>query len=129
MWVRRSQKPVPVFSTLLSRSIIDPARTVVLDPCCGTASSGLAALGLGCAGFLGFDLDAAIIPIAQERIATFLNEPSEPKGFYNSMCRLVTWRVMVRRQPVFTIADNQNGVYIFFFLCDIHECYSHTFSL
>lgn len=122
-WLRRSQKPVPVFAALLSRSIIHPSRTVVVDPCCGTGSSAIAAIGLGCAGWFGNDIDVGIVEPIKKRVEAFMTErqsenDEDTATFYNKMKRLVDWKVMSRASPVFEIPDSapSHGIHVFVFL-------------
>jgi predicted RNA methylase len=107
LWLRRSQKPVPVFSALLSRSIINPGYTVVIDPCCGTGTSGIAALGLGCAGWLGLDKDASLSDHVVERISTFLQgeakKEASSKLFYKEQAGKIRWKIFAKGAPTFVI--------------------------
>jgi DNA modification methylase len=53
---------------------------LVCDPFCGSASSGVAALLGGC-DFIGTDIDARAVDIAENRLATFVatgHDPLEP---------------------------------------------------
>lgn len=61
-----AQKPVELFRRLIAKTT--PPGGLVLDPFVGSASSGLAALGLGMR-FLGIEKDATYCRLARERLA------------------------------------------------------------
>jgi hypothetical protein len=112
-WLRRSQKPTAVFSALLSRSVTNPLTTVVIDPCCGTGSSGVAALGLGCAGYIGLDIDPQIPRIVETRLTNFVSS-TEKLGpdaatraakFYQEEADAINWRIMSRNSPTFLLPE------------------------
>lgn len=114
-WVRKSAKPDIVFAALLSRHVTDPRRTIVVDTCCGTATSGIAALNLGCY-YLGCDLDAGLLatlpPYIQER-RSILGE-GQP---YYSYCRMRVDFGMFKKSPIFLIGDGapEHGMSFFCF--------------
>lgn len=60
------QKCVSATADLLAA--ITPERGLVLDPCCGSGTTGVAALGLGMR-FVGADSDAGAVAIARARLA------------------------------------------------------------
>ena len=73
-----TQKPVQLFELMVQASA-EPG-FLVCDPFCGSASSGVAALLGGC-DFIGADIDARAVNIAEERLATFIatgRDPLEP---------------------------------------------------
>jgi hypothetical protein len=112
-WLRRSQKPTAVFSALLSRSVTNPLQTVVIDPCCGTGSSGVAALGLGCAGYIGLDVDAQILRIVNTRLTNFVSSceklgsdaAARAAKFYRDEADAINWRIMSRNTPTFLLPE------------------------
>lgn len=67
-------KPVAVMVEILR---VVPPGGVVLDPFCGSASTGLAAQRLGL-GFIGFELDASIADRARRRITGPLFAEAQP---------------------------------------------------
>jgi len=60
-----TQKPVALIAVLLSYSC--PPAGVVLDPFCGSGSTGVAAKRLGC-DFIGIELNPEFVAISRERI-------------------------------------------------------------
>src|ERR1700693_4893862 len=71
-----TQKPVRLFELMLEASA-EPG-FVVCDPFCGSGSSGVAALRLGC-DFIGADIDARAVDIAEDRLATFVASGRDPR--------------------------------------------------
>jgi hypothetical protein len=65
--VHEWQKPLSATLALV-RALVDPG-AVVLDPCCGSGTTGVAALAHGCT-FIGIDVDAGATRIAASRLAS-----------------------------------------------------------
>jgi hypothetical protein len=80
---------------------------VVIDTCCGTGTSGIAALGLGCAGWLGLDKDQSLSDHVVERISTFLQgeakKEASSKLFYKEQAGKITWKIFAKAAPTFVI--------------------------
>jgi site-specific DNA-methyltransferase (adenine-specific) len=73
-----TQKPVHLFELMLESSA-EPG-FVVCDPFCGSGSSAVAAVRLGC-DFIGADIDPRAVNIARDRLATLVatgRDPLEP---------------------------------------------------
>ena len=73
-----TQKPVRLFEMMLEASA-EPGFTVC-DPFCGSGSSAVAALRVGC-DFIGADIDPRAVEISQDRLATLVasgRDPLEP---------------------------------------------------
>ncbi|MHB8489952.1 MAG: DNA-methyltransferase [Candidatus Dormibacteria bacterium] len=73
-----TQKPVKLFELMVQASA-EPG-FLVCDPFCGSASSGVAALRGGC-DFIGADIDARAVDIAEDRLNAFAatgRDPLEP---------------------------------------------------
>ena len=73
-----TQKPVRLFELMIEASA-EPGFSVC-DPFCGSGSSGVAALRLGC-DFMGADIDARAVELSRSRLATLAatrQDPLEP---------------------------------------------------
>jgi site-specific DNA-methyltransferase (adenine-specific) len=73
-----TQKPVKLFEHMVQASA-EPG-FLVCDPFCGSGSSGIAALLSGC-DFIGADIDARAVDIAEHRLTRFVatgQDPLEP---------------------------------------------------
>jgi site-specific DNA-methyltransferase (adenine-specific) len=73
-----TQKPVKLFEFMVEASA-EPG-FIVCDPFCGSGSSGVAALRGGC-DFIGADIDARAVGLAEERLASLVatgQDPLEP---------------------------------------------------
>jgi len=70
-----TQKPVKLFEYMVQASA-EPG-FVVCDPFCGSGSSGIAALLGGC-DFIGADIDARAVDIAEDRLARFTTTGKDP---------------------------------------------------
>jgi len=73
-----TQKPVRLFELMLEASA-EPGFTVC-DPFCGSGSSGVASLRLGC-DFIGADIDPRAVDISRKRLSTMIAtglDPLEP---------------------------------------------------
>jgi len=74
-------KPVELMKYLIN--LVTPANGQVLDPFCGSGSTGMAAVELGHT-FTGIELDANYCEIAKRRIAGW-NKPRETNNTYNEL--------------------------------------------
>ncbi len=70
-----TQKPVRLFELMVEASS-EPGFTVC-DPFCGSGSSGVAALLGGC-DFIGADIDARAVDIAEDRLTRFMASGQDP---------------------------------------------------
>ena len=70
-----TQKPVRLFELMVQASA-EPGFTVC-DPFCGSGSSGVAALLGGC-DFIGADIDARAVDLAEDRLARFIASGQDP---------------------------------------------------
>jgi len=70
-----TQKPVKLFALMVQASA-EPG-FLVCDPFCGSGSSGVAALLGGC-DFIGADIDARAVDIAEDRLANFVASGRDP---------------------------------------------------
>src|ERR1700682_612691 len=70
-----TQKPVRLFELMLEASA-EPGFTVC-DPFCGSGSSGVASLQLGC-DFIGADIDPRAIEISRKRLSTVVATGRDP---------------------------------------------------
>jgi site-specific DNA-methyltransferase (adenine-specific) len=73
-----TQKPVRLFELMIGASA-DPG-FVACDPFCGSGSSGVAALRLGC-DFIGADIDPRAVELSRKRLSTLVatgQDPLEP---------------------------------------------------
>jgi site-specific DNA-methyltransferase (adenine-specific) len=71
-----TQKPVRLFEMMLEASA-EPD-FIVCDPFCGSGSSGVAALRLGC-DFIGADIDPRAVDMACERLMAFVATGLDPR--------------------------------------------------
>lgn len=74
-------KPVELMKYLIR--LVTPPNSTVLDPFCGSGSTGMAAVELGHT-FTGIELDADYVEIAKKRIAGW-NQPQETGNTYNEL--------------------------------------------
>ncbi len=74
-------KPVELMKYLIK--LVTPPNSKVLDPFCGSGSTGMAAVELG-HEFIGIDLDANYCEIAKKRIEGW-NKPQETGNTYNDL--------------------------------------------
>jgi site-specific DNA-methyltransferase (adenine-specific) len=74
-------KPVALMRYLIK--LVTPPNSTVLDPFCGSGSTGMAAVELGHT-FTGIELDANYVSIAKKRIAGW-NRPKETGNTYNEL--------------------------------------------
>lgn len=74
-------KPVALMRYLIK--LVTPENSVVLDPFCGSGSTGMAAVELGHT-FIGCELDPNYVRIAETRIRAWNTEP-EPNNSFNEM--------------------------------------------
>jgi site-specific DNA-methyltransferase (adenine-specific) len=70
-----TQKPVRLFEMMIEASA-DPG-FVVCDPFCGSGSSGVAALRLGC-DFIGADIDPRAVDISRKRLSSLVTTGQDP---------------------------------------------------
>ncbi len=72
-------KPVALMRYLIK--LVTPPNSIVLDPFCGSGSTGMAAVELG-HEFIGCELDPAYIEIAEARIAAWNTDGTTKKEFF-----------------------------------------------
>ena len=72
-------KPVELMKYLIK--LVTPENSVVLDPFCGSGSTGMAAVELG-HEFIGCELDPAYVEIAEARIAAWNTDGTTKKEFF-----------------------------------------------
>lgn len=72
-------KPVELMKYLIK--LVTPPNSIVLDPFCGSGSTGMAAVELG-HEFIGCELDPAYVEIAEARIAAWNTDGTTKKEFF-----------------------------------------------
>jgi len=82
------QKPIKLLQRLIAPFI--NAGDLVLDPFCGTATSGVVALR-NCCCYIGIENDNAVAKIAEERL---LKEQKNMEGIYYDCLNMLDWRIL-----------------------------------